>query len=112
MGTLPNPVREIFKRTTNGDGVVLIPRGRTQGTGLTSKMEGTIFVTGGTWGSGTLKLQVYSGIGWVDVTGVTLMADGMINFSVYGAKLKLVLSGATNPNLTAVLASDQLFATE
>ena len=60
----------------------------------------------------SLPQNYYSGIGWVDVQGANLLADGMMNFSVYGAKLKLVLSGSTNPNLVAVLASDQQFATE
>ena len=58
----------------------------------------------GTFGSGTLKLQAgfadnAGALNWIDVTGASLTAAGSANFSVRCDQLRLVLSGATSPNI-------------
>lgn len=62
----------------------------------------------GTFGGGTLKVQAgftdsTGAVQWIDIAGATLAAPGMISFAVACDRMKLVLSGATAPNLQAML---------
>lgn len=59
----------------------------------------------GTWGGGTLKMQAgfYQPdgvtINWADITGVSLTANGYVAVPIRAPVHRLVLSGATSPNL-------------
>lgn len=62
-----------------------------------------IFAAWGTFGGGTIKLQVGFSIDgtnyqWFD-TGASLAAAGYTNFNVAGDLLRIVLTGSTNPSL-------------
>lgn len=63
------------------------------------------FYATGTWGGGTMKLQVSpsdSGTtDFVDVTGASMTADGYKVCQVFGRRVRAVLSGATAPTLSA-----------
>jgi len=65
------------------------------------------FVAYGTWGSGTIKLQLSpdGGTTWIDVTGVSLTANGHKDVPVMGPGLQFRadLSGSTGANLSAKL---------
>ena len=59
-------------------------------------------VVEGTWGGGTVKLQVSpdDGTTWVAVGGdSTITADGVVNFDLNSCDIRLNLSGATAPSL-------------
>lgn len=67
------------------------------------------FAAKGTWGSGTIKLQAQlpDETTWFDVASATRTADGYyVATNVYASKLRLVLSGATSPNLDAWINVD------
>lgn len=57
----------------------------------------------GTWGSGTLKLQVNplpTGTGdWIDVASGSITADGYVAVNVNGGRIRCDLSGASSPDL-------------
>jgi|SRR6516165_660839 hypothetical protein len=85
--------------TANNAGLVLpsVPNGHV------SSFPATL----GAWGtfeSGALKVQLgftdNAGVlNWVDVTGVSLTAAGAVTFSARCDQMRLVLSGATSPNI-------------
>lgn len=59
----------------------------------------TLICKGGTWGGGSVKLQVSPDdtiANAVDIAGATLSADGYINFQVKGASYWLVATGVTS----------------
>lgn len=64
-----------------------------------------VFAAWGTFGGGTIKLQAgfYAPdnvtITWMDITGVTLAANGYVSVPVRTPAYRIVLSGATAPNL-------------
>lgn len=88
---------ELFKSQTTNDN------------GASKKFQGgakaSTFVAYGTWSSGTLKLQMSpnGGATWIDVTGVSLAANGHKDIPPLGLGILVrgVLSGATSPNLNA-----------
>lgn len=60
----------------------------------------------GTWGGGTLTAQAgywddakASAMTWVTIPEVTLTANGLVNFAIVADAIRVVLSGATAPNL-------------
>lgn len=59
----------------------------------------------GTWGGGTLKMQAgfYAPdnvtVQWLDITGVSLTANGYIAVPIRAPIYQLVFSGATAPNI-------------
>jgi hypothetical protein len=62
----------------------------------------------GSWGGGTLKVQqTPDGSNWFDVVSegsvVSLTTDGQATFAVAAQDLRVVMSNATGPNLTAWL---------
>jgi hypothetical protein len=73
-----------------------------------------VFEAHGTFGSGTCKLQWSpdDGTTWLDVDRsgddyVTLAADGGGAFELRPCKIRAVLSGATNPSITATVATSK-----
>ena len=63
-------------------------------------------VGAGTWGGGTLKLQMSpdAGTTWVDIGGsASITADGVCNFELNSCDVRLVLTGSTGANLNAWL---------
>jgi len=70
------------------------------------------FVSWGTWGSGTNKLQFAAEAGttiattsftWIDVPGVSLTANGIVNFRVGPTSIRSSLSGSTSPSIQTVI---------
>ena len=58
-----------------------------------------LFTVAGTFGSGTVTLQWTDGTNDVAYPDGALTADGGIEFSSVSNPTKVVLSGATNPNI-------------
>lgn len=64
-----------------------------------------VFAAWGTWGGGTIKLQAgfYAPdnvtLTWIDITGVSLTANGYVVVPIRAPAYRVVLSGSTNPNL-------------
>jgi hypothetical protein len=73
-------------------------------TGVHNHFGGVIFfAANGTFGSGTLQLQVDLGVGYNDIEDATLAANGQIVASLpSGALIKATLTGSTAPNITYV----------
>lgn len=62
------------------------------------------FIADGDFGSGgVIKLQYYNTLtsAWVDVPGVSLAAEGVVNFALSPCQLRINLSGSTSPDLYA-----------
>ena len=61
----------------------------------------------GTFGGGTVKLQASpdGGTTWFDVPSASLTVKGVVGGTVYGQRLRLDLSGATAPTLSAWLGT-------
>lgn len=59
------------------------------------------FVSYGTFGGGTniLEFSPDSGTTWIACPGVTLNANGVVNFKIGPCDIRSNLSGATTPNL-------------
>lgn len=85
--------------TANANSDAIVWKG---GTGL--------LVATGTWGSGTIAVQISpdGGTTWIGLTSITMTANGTKEFTAPAAKLRLALTGATNPSLTAWVAGTSL----
>lgn len=60
----------------------------------------TLFASG-TWGSGTLKVQVQDAVSgvWHDLTDINLTDDGAINFQSNGSAFRLDFSGGSSQDV-------------
>lgn len=75
---------------------------------ISTHRKSLVFAAWGTWGGGTAKVQSSAdGLTWADIaaSATDLTADGSAAFTVPDAAkaIRVVLSGATNPVLNAVV---------
>jgi hypothetical protein len=64
----------------------------------------------GTWGSGTIQLQVTpdAGTTWINVSGISITADGTVTFACAPGQVRLNLSGSGGASLNAWISGMDL----
>lgn len=67
------------------------------------KSRGLSIIADGTWGSGTLKVQILAEGVWIDVAAATLTDDGTIFVEwAEAATFRVNMAGSTTPAVTVL----------
>lgn len=79
----------------------LTPGITANGSSEAKAFQGGYFVwsAGGTFGSGTLRLQYNASSGWCDVTDANMTTSGTMYVALPAGEVRVTLSGATSPNI-------------